>query len=517
MNTKGSAFSTKLVQELYPSSNAGPEITAVIDIGSNSGRLVVLERTKRGHFELLEDVHAPLRLVEAVDTLGVFPQEAMDHTISVLQDFRAVAQYAGAGRIIAVGTAAVREARNGEEFIARLQRDLGFEIEIISGKQEAEYAFYGAIHGLGVDNGMLVDIGGGSMQIVRFRKSQLVDSWSFPLGALRLSTHYLTSDPPERAEIEELTGYVKDTLTEAGVPRLRAGESFVGTGGTIRNLAKIDRRGHKYPLSRLHGYTVTRQRLLRIVHTLAGQEMEERAKMGGLNPDRTDSIVGGGLTILTLLNVLHASEIKVSGQGLREGLALERAKLVHVSAREARNASIDALTRRFTRWNRMTAERCTKIAIALAEALPAPISPNALEMLAYATTVLDIGRAIDYYNRHDHAADIITETDLAGFSHEDIALLSASIRRADNGKFDIRAYRPLLTTEDEETVTRLGALLDIADTLEKRCGPGVLADLAVRRVGDALMINVPLLDHRQLKLLSERYAGVLGGLTLCAC
>ncbi|MBI4497958.1 MAG: Ppx/GppA family phosphatase [Chloroflexi bacterium] len=492
----------------------GDGLLAVMDIGSNTGRLVVLRREGGGHLEVVQDVRAPLRLVSALDAEGRLSPEAMERTLAVVRDFRALALGAGAARTIAVATAAVREAANGQDLIARIRDDVGLAVEVLDGSQEARYAFLGAVYGLAVDHGLLVDVGGGSMQIAHFRERQFLQSWSLPLGALRLSVRYLTGDAPTRPEQRRLVQHVQATLTDAGVPALRTDEHLVGTGGTFRTLAKIDSRAHKYPISRLHGYVLTRRRLADIAGLLATQPAAERAHVPGLNADRVDSIVGGALVAQTVLEQVAAREVQVSGQGLRDGLALGAFTAALPPAASVRAGAIAALTSRFATWRAEAARRRSAIALSLLTALEPDAAPEVREALSHAATVLDIGRSIDYYNRHEHTAAILTATDLAGFSHRALALLAATVQRAGDDGRSLKRYRPLVTADDIPAVERAAAILTLAEEIERRCPPGQPLTVRGERQGEPIVLTAPLVDGGRIGPVLDRFRDALGNLNL---
>src|SRR5262245_16304572 len=274
---------------------------AVIDIGSNSGRVVVLERDRAGHLRLLAGSRAPLRLVRDVDEQESLSEASMARTMDAIRDFHAIAAGAGAKRIVAVATAAMRDARNGSRFLDRIRRELGIRVEIIDGQEEARYGFAGAVRGLPVSNGMLFDMGGGSMQISHFSRRRLDRVVSLPLGALRLSEQFLADDPPKAKEIRRLRKHVSKHLTRAKVGRLGRGEHLLGTGGTLRNLAKIDRNARDYPIARLHGYVLSLKRLHDIVGQIVTMRQKDRDEISGLSAERADSIVGGALGIETFM------------------------------------------------------------------------------------------------------------------------------------------------------------------------------------------------------------------------
>jgi exopolyphosphatase/pppGpp-phosphohydrolase len=170
---------------------------AVIDLGSNSGRVMVFERDASNHLRLLAGSRAPLRLVQDVDGRAQLSEATMARTMEALRDFQAIATSVGAKRIVAVATAAMRDARNGGLFAQRVQRELGIQIETIGELAEARYGFAGAVRGLAVSNGLLFDLGGGSMQVTRFARRQLVEAVSLPIGALR-SSNQQTNPAPAR-------------------------------------------------------------------------------------------------------------------------------------------------------------------------------------------------------------------------------------------------------------------------------------------------------------------------------
>ena len=167
------------------------DVVAVIDVGSNSGRVVVFERDAPAHLRALAGSRASLRLVADVDRRGELSESTMGRVTEALRDFKALARGAGATRIVAVATAAMRDAGNGPLFAERLRRELGISIDIISGAEEARYGFAGAIRGLDVSSGLLFDVGGGSMQVTRFDRRRRGRAVSLPLGALRLSEQFL--------------------------------------------------------------------------------------------------------------------------------------------------------------------------------------------------------------------------------------------------------------------------------------------------------------------------------------
>lgn len=439
---------------------------AVIDVGSNSGRLVVVRSVAGCHLETLEEGRSALRLAVETDESGALTETAIARTVAALIDFRALAAGAGAARLIVVATAAVRDAPNREEFIRRVHEATGINIDVLDGEQEASYGFLGAVPGLPIAHGYVLDVGGGSLELTRFRDRELVRSAVFPLGALRVTKQFLTSDPPKAAEVRKLVRYVREAL--ADMPRLDQDEHLVGTGGTVRNLAKVDRRTRTYPISRLHGYVLPRAAVSSLAELLSRRSIKARAATPGLGGHRADSIAGGALVIVTIMEVLGAEELVVSGYGLREGIALWALDHRLPDLDEVRRASIVALTTRFGVGQSPHAERRAEIACQLQDALAPTTDPGMREAVRYAALVLDIGRAVDYYNRLSHTSAILLVADLHGFSHRDIAVLAALVDGVDHHGVDLSRYAPLLSEDDHQAIEQGAAILDCACEIERR-------------------------------------------------
>jgi exopolyphosphatase/guanosine-5'-triphosphate,3'-diphosphate pyrophosphatase len=485
--------------------NPAREPVAVIDIGSNSGRVIVYRHETGGHVRILAGSRAPLRLVSELDASGAIAPEALERAFEAVKDFRAIARGSGVSRFVAVGTSALRDASNGATFIRRVRAELGIRLRLLSGVEEARYGFLGAVGGLPVANGVQFDLGGGSLQVARFHGRRLLGATSVPLGALRVSDDFLETDPPTAGEVRRLREHARTVLAEAGLAPLGAGEGLVGTGGTLRNLARIEQRASGYPIARLHGFTLSRRRLGEVTTGLLKQRLRKRGRTPGLNQDRRDSVAGGGLVVETLMDVLGAGEVLVSGQGVREGLALSLSRDVLGDPEAARRDSLDALAARFCGWSDERARRREQAAVALHEALERWPSPELAEALRQAAWTLDIGRTIDFFDRHEHVADLVLETDLAGFTHRQVGLLSAILRQAGDEDVRPRSYAPLLGRADRAGLERAAVILAVADEITERCPPGSPARVTCRlRAGEAV-VSAPALESWRGRRLPERF------------
>jgi len=296
---------------------------------------------------------------------------------------------------------------------------------------------------------------------------------------------------------------VRHQLAKAGVERLTRGDHLVGTGGTLRNLAKIDRQARRYPIDSLHGYELPFDRLTEIVELLATTKEKRRDKLPGLSAERADSIVGGAVVIQTLAEFVRAPHILVSGQGLREGLALRLLAIPVGSPATVKEAALSSLVARFDGWNPESAARRQGLAATLYRSIEQRGRPILAGAVEQAARVLDIGRSLDVVNRHKHVADILLTTELSGFTHGELALLSAIVRRAGDRNADIMS----LALENDVTpklVERAAIILALADEIEARCPRG--QPIAVRsEIGRDVRLSIPLLPSWLARDLDKRF------------
>jgi len=470
-----------------------PAPIAVIDLGSNTARVVVFRIEPEGTFQAVADAKVPLRLIRQIDSRSRLRAEACESTLRVLADFRQIALGAGARRIITVATAALREASNGLDLISRVKQTTGISIRLLPPEAEARCAFLGAVYGMAAENGLVLDIGGGSLQIGHFRNRRLLATWSLPLGALRLSDRFLRSDPPGKQEIRRLRDFAAKVLARAEIPELREDEILIGTGGTIRNLGKIDTRLRGYPITRLHGYILTAGQTRGLSALFCDRRGSARAAIPGLNASRADSITGGSLLAELVMEHIGAGRMLVAGLGLREGLILEALGVELPEPRLVRASAVRALVSRFTSWDERRAGRRKKIAETLSSVLSPPDSRFQSEMLVHAAVILDIGRSVEYYRRHEHASMILRSAGLNGFGHREILYLSLIIEVAEHFEWKERSFKPILRNGDLDEITRSAVLLSLADEIEHRVPLHRAPRLGCRIAGNSVVLSEPAL------------------------
>ena len=300
---------------------------AAVDIGTNSVKMTVAARGE-ARLRVLLDTTRITRLGKNVDAAGRLDPEAVRRTLDVLAEFARLAREHGAAHIAAVGTSALRDAENGPDFVAQAAQTLGGTVEVISGDREA-HLVYTAAKGdpdLALPRDVplaVVDIGGGSTEFVLGNGDAITFRDSLQLGAVRLTERALPSDPPTKDELAAARRLADKAL--AAIPVPDTPPTLVGSGGTIANLAGMERGAPTFDPQALHGMSLTRTKIEARIAALAALPVADRRTIPGLEPDRADVILAGALIQARAMERLGADTVLTSLRGLRYGLLYELA------------------------------------------------------------------------------------------------------------------------------------------------------------------------------------------------
>lgn len=294
---------------------------AVIDIGTNSVLFLAAVRRTTGEIEPLAERIEITRLGRGVDRTKTLAEEAMADTLLAVGDFLELAWALECTEVYATATSAARDAANGAEFVGRAQA-LGVTVEVIDGEREAALAYTAVAREFARENEALavVDIGGGSTEIILGDGAQMRWRHSFDVGSVRLTERHLSSDPPSANELETLVESVRTTLV--GVPH--APVRVVGIAGTFTTLATVELGLETWDATQVHGRSFSLERLRALSTRLAALPLEERKMLPGLPEKRADVIVAGAYIACGALEALEATQVTVSDRGVRWGLLYEK-------------------------------------------------------------------------------------------------------------------------------------------------------------------------------------------------
>jgi len=451
---------------------------AVIDLGSNSFRLVVFT-ARDGWWKRTDEIYEAVRIGEGLAATGELGEAGMARAQATMEVFSHFCSASGLGpdEIDAVATSAIRDATNARAFLDRAEAASGLSVRVLAKEEEARYGYLAAVNSTTLSDGVMLDIGGGSMQLVHVerRLSREVDSW--PLGAVRMTERFLTEDKPAKPkQLRELRAFVAGALERA--PWIaRSGSRIVGIGGTMRNLAAAAQREADVAEFGVQGFVLTRDALDSLVDELADLPPSERGKVPGIKPGRAAEDDVGALVVQAVLNEGGFDAIDVTEAGLREGVFFER-YLARDNGGEAlfddvRRASVVNLAAQYgmaPERNRHVAH-VARLALGLFDELAAagvhPGDSTERELLWAGALLHDIGMTIDYDDHHKHSRYLVLNAGLPGFSPREVALIGQAVRYHRKGMPSLGPFASIAAPDDEDRLHRMSALLRLAEDLER--------------------------------------------------
>lgn len=405
--------------------------TAIIDIGSNSARLVIFEKTSRYGFCIICEQKSKVRIGEgAYEKEGILQPIGIKRAYLALKSFLNTIKKHEAKKILCIATSAIRDAPNGNLFISWIKRELGLSIKIIDGKKEALYGAIAASNLLPIDEGITIDIGGGSSDMALMHKGNIIDTYSLNLGTVRLKELFFDKSMPIESINEKAKIYIRQELQK--LPEHFKHTLAIGIGGTARALSKAIIKESLHPLEKIHAFTY-KSRDWRTYLEAIPLSSAKNLKRFKLDKNRYDTIREGTLIFNEILRVIGADFIISSGVGVREGIFLEQ--LLRGSSFRfptTLNPSIISILDRFQPFlpTEKTKRNKLKLGSSLYHTLKIHFTQNDdfHSELLYALELSGIGNALTIYKSHQHAFYIAMQELNYGFTHEQIVLIASLLR-----------------------------------------------------------------------------------------
>jgi len=484
---------------------------AAIDIGTNSLHMIVVRVRPDLSFEVIDREKEMVRLgAGGLDGRALTP-EAMHAALQVMSKFRRLAESHRVDEIIAAATSATREAENGGEFLDAITQKTGIHPRVISGTEEARLIHLAAVYGVSIpgDAAVVVDIGGGSVEITRGTGLDVDTGRSFKLGVIRLTERFVKSDPIEPRDERRMLKHINaeigeylDQIAAAGFDRV------IGTSGTILSLgAIISMQQGRPPGAPLRNRHVSAKQLHRVRKELLALDLGKRLRVPGLEPRRADLAVAGAVLLDTIVRRLGAPELTLCDLSLREGLVLDyiarHRKQIAQADRypDVRRRSVVELAERCNYWPEH-ANQVARLAVALFDQTRAihGLTDREREWLEYAAILHDIGVHISYERHHKHSYYLIKNGDLRGFEPDEIdaiALLaryhrSATPKRRHEGFGELPRKR-------RAAVRTLAAILRLAESLD-RSHSQTISTIDLRDRGDDGLLQIRTAGDAELEL-----------------
>jgi exopolyphosphatase/guanosine-5'-triphosphate,3'-diphosphate pyrophosphatase len=484
---------------------------AAIDIGTNSVHMIVVRVRPDLSFEVIDREKAMVRLGAGGLDGRALTADAIGSTLQALSTFKRLAQSHQVDQIIAAATSATREARNGGEFLARIERETGIRPRVISGSEEARLIHQAAVYGVDVGSAraVVIDVGGGSVEITLGTGTSIQLAKSFKIGVIRLTERFVKGDPLDEDDERKLTRHILgeidrhcEQITSIGFDRV------IGTSGTILSLGAVAATALRgSPPPELRNLRVPAKQLRRVRKEIVALDIEQRLTIPGLDPRRADLVVAGAVLLDTILTRLGASEITLCDLALREGLVLDyirrnRRQIAHVdSIPDVRRRSTLELAERCNYYAEH-AQQVVRLALAIFDQTRAihGLTDKEREWLEYAALLHDVGTQISFARHHRHSYYLIKNGDLRGFHPDEVEVMAlvARYHRRGTPKRSHDEYAQL-SAPLRRTVRMLAAILRVAESLDRSHSQSI-SSLELQDHGEVLQMLIHTSGDAELEL-----------------
>ena len=470
------------------------ERIGIIDLGSNTARLVIVDMFTEGHFMVTDELKESVRLGQDMDRDGFLKPQRIAETIKTLKMFKRLCDARNVDRIIAVGTAAVRRAKNQRSFLDEIQVSCNITIRVLSEEEEALLVYRGVINSMDIPKGLILEIGGGSTKVIYYNRRNVLGFASLPFGAVTLTDLFASDATPQEA-----AAHVEEFFTEQlkKIPWLKEVDpeaQMIGVGGSFRNLFKISKLVRKYPLDLAHNYKIAVEDFNSTYDMLKALDVDKRKKIKGLSPARADIMPATMAIVKSFVSYMNVERFTIGACGLREGLMVNQALPITTEKpiSDVLTYSLDRLIKYYG-CDPKHIENVLILSVQLFKQLRVlhKFSRQYLKVLKIAASLHDCGMRLKYYGHAKHSCYTILNSSIYGATHREIilaAFVAGCHNREDVPMGEWLKYKDIVMEEDLDAVKKLGVLLRIAESLDRsHCGvvTGVNCDV----LGDSVIMK----------------------------
>ena len=478
----------------------------IIDLGSNSARLVIVNMFEDGYFMVEDELKESVRLGQDMDRDGFLKPQRVAETIKTLKMFKRLCESAGVEKIVAVATAAVRRAKNQRSFLDEIQASCGLKMTVLSEEMEATLIYRGVINSMDVPKGIILEIGGGCTKIVYYNRRCILHYASLAFGSVTLTDLFADDNiTPEQqtAKIEEF--FTEQFKKIEWLSEVEPDVQMIGVGGSFRNLYKMNRMVRKYPLNTVHNYTFSIEDFRSVYDMMRVLDVEKRKRIRGLSPVRADILPAAMAIIKSFTDYMHIDSFQISGCGLREGIMFNQA-LPMTEERPLSDVLGYSLTSlvKYYRCNEKHVQNVVHLSIQLFKQLRVlhKFPRVYLKVLKVAASLHDCGLRVRYYNNQLHSRYIILNSAIYGVTHKEIVLaafVAGCHRKEELLPADWAKFKDIVSDEDLDVVRKLGVLLRIAESLD-RSGMGVVTGVNCDVLGDSVIMKTEVTGDATLEI-----------------
>lgn len=489
------------------------EKIAVIDLGSNTARLVLANVLPNGHFVIFDELKESVRLGQDMDRDGFLKPSRVAQAVKTLKMFRKLCDSYNVDKVYAFATNAVRRAKNQRSFIEEINAVCGFKFKVLSEEEEATHIYQGVINSLDIPKAVIMDISGSSLQLIHYNRRNLLNRENLPFGTITLSDLFNDPSVSPEEQAKQIETYVYEQLQKISwLKELDPDVQFVGVGGSFRNLARIVKRMKRYPVDMIHNMNVSREDFDSVYDTIKVLDPDKRNKIKGLNSDRADIFVAALSSIKAFFNSTSFDNLVISGSGIREGIMFNHAVPSTMEKPLSDVLGYSAYTlMSYYDVNIPHAEQVCNLSIQLYKQLRVlhKLPRQYVKVLRIAALLHDSGLRVKFYDRYRHSFYFILNSNLYGVSHRDLVLaafVAQGTRKDEFNAAEWNKYKDLLKEEDLVAVLRLGVILRIAESLD-RSMTGVIKSLNCDVLGDSVIMKTEVEGDATLEIKDAMNAG----------
>ena len=450
------------------------ETVAVIDLGSNTARLVLARILPNGHFIIFDELKETVRLGQDMDRDGFLKPSRVAQAVKTLKMFRKLCDSYNVDKVYAFATNAVRRAKNQKSFIEEINAVCGFKIRVLSEEEEAMHIYYGVVNSMDIPKAVILDMSGSSLQLIQYSRRNILNRENLPLGTISLTDLFATDGDVVEERMQKMYDYVCEQLDKIEwLKNLEPEVQFIGVGGVFRNLARICRRLKRYPVDMIHNLNVTKEDFSTVCDMVSHVEAEKLSKIKGLSSDRADIFPAALSAISAIFNKTSFDKLIISGSGIREGFLFNHAVPTTLEKPISDILGYSAYTiMSYCGLNVKHAEQVCNLSIQLYKQLRVlhKLPRQYVKVLRVAALLHDSGSLIKYYNKYKHTFYFILNSNLYGVTHRELVLaafVAQGLRKNDFNMAEWAKYKDILLEEDIVAVMRLSVILRIAESLDR--------------------------------------------------
>ncbi|MBZ4644519.1 MAG: exopolyphosphatase / guanosine-5-triphosphate,3-diphosphate pyrophosphatase [Petroclostridium sp.] len=479
---------------------------AIIDLGSNSVRMIIMKVYEDGSYKMIDQAKEMVRLSEGMGEENTLKPMAIKRTLYTLKLFKKLIEVHKVDEVFTIATAAVRNAVNQRFFLDKVKFETGFDFQVISGEDEGYYGYLGVINTIQIKDCVIIDTGGASTELVRVENRRVKNAVSLPYGAVVLTEKFLLKDVITSDSLEKLQEFMYKQLEDIKWLKEAKGLPIVGLGGSIRTLAKIDKKKAGFPLESLHNYQMSYNAVTYAYDRVTKSNLEDRKSIPGVGKERADIIAAGLAPVRCLMDYLKSDTLIISGNGLREGVFFKKYLEVCNNGDEivsdVLRHSIENTLKNYD-VNIGHSEHTEKLALSLFDQMQElhGLGEAERKILSTAALLHDIGMYVDYYNHHKHGFYLVLNSRINGLTARELVMCAFIVAMHENEDFkqDWKEYDALIDKSDYETIKKLSLFLRIAEKLDRN-EYGSVEDIACYITDDSIQIMLKSSNYPELEI-----------------